>query len=194
MVRKLLLVILIVLFIPVFLVAFVSIHELGHVSLARLMGDPEAVYYLVRIEQGSRSFGQTLYDESKLSWTGHLLTTLGGLLATQSVALVALLLLRLSHHPRWLGNAIGAIALAFLLLDLPFQVYQALAYDRPQRAWPTGVDLMDVMLLLQMQFPLGLDLLKALLLAAAVLYLALFLWLYRRTMAWQDAQKTRPLA
>ena len=57
--RKALHILLILLFIPVFLVVFTVVHEVGHSLLARLLGDPNSVFYLVRIEaDGKRTFGR----------------------------------------------------------------------------------------------------------------------------------------
>jgi hypothetical protein len=37
---------------PLYLVVFAVVHELGHTAPARLLGDPEATFYLVRIGPG----------------------------------------------------------------------------------------------------------------------------------------------
>jgi hypothetical protein len=88
--HKVLQILLIILLIPVFLVVFTVIHELGHTILARLLGDPNSVFYLVKIEADSACLGCNIYDQGKLSWGANLFVSLGGLLATQFVALAAL--------------------------------------------------------------------------------------------------------
>lgn len=49
----------IILPIPVFLLALVIIHELGHTTAARLLGDPGAVFYLTDEGEQSRCIGCT---------------------------------------------------------------------------------------------------------------------------------------
>jgi hypothetical protein len=39
---------------PLYLVVFAVVHELGHTAPARLLGDPEATFYLVRIGPGGQ--------------------------------------------------------------------------------------------------------------------------------------------
>jgi hypothetical protein len=41
---------LIVLLAPIYLLSFVVIHEVDHTVLARLLGDPDSVFYLVQID------------------------------------------------------------------------------------------------------------------------------------------------
>jgi len=177
--RKTILVILVVLLVPLYLAAYVSIHEIGHTTLARFLGDPDSVYYLIKIDENSRSIGRTEYDVSKLSWGANLLVSVGGMLATQVAAFVSLLLLRFRRADHSMGRALSIMAFLFAF-DVPFQLMQALAYRRTHPTWPTGVDFMNFMLLLQMELGLGLVLLKWLLSALVGLYLAAFIWAYKR--------------
>lgn len=176
--RKVLLALLIVLLIPVYLVAYISIHEIGHTIPARLLGDPNAVYYLIKIDQYSQAIGRTDYDIAKLSWGANLIVTMGGVLGTQVVALIALFLLRLRPENRLLARTLSIVAFTFAF-DVPFQLMQGLAY-RGTPHWPTNVDFMDIVLLLQMQLHASQPLLKSLLVVVVVLYLVGFVWLYRR--------------
>jgi hypothetical protein len=132
------------------------------------------------MDQYSQAIGLTDYDISKLSWGANLVVSVGGILATQIVALSALFLLwlRQSSH-RLLGMLLGVITFTFAF-DLPFQLFQALGYRGLQR-WPTGVDLMDFMLLLQREFAISQLALKGLLITVTILYLAALVWIYERT-------------
>lgn len=175
---------LIILLIPVFLLALIIIHELGHTTVARLLGDPGAVFYLTDEGEQSRCIGCTYYDESKLSWGANLIVSLAGLLAGQLVAVTALFLLPLRRAGnRWLHLFLSMTALTFALFDVPWQVLQALSADLGRSQWPTSADLVDFMLLLRIRFDLSPLLLKGFLLLMAGLYLAGFIWLYRRNRA-----------
>ncbi len=160
--------------------AFTVVHELGHSILARLLGDPNSVFYLVRIQAHSGCFGCNIYDQSKLSWSGNLIVSLGGLFATQLVAIFCLFLLRLRHIQSFWQRLFSTIALGFACLDVPVQVIQGLLYNLDHHKWPTEVDLMDFMLLLQMRIGAGQLLLKGFVFIVAALYLTTFVWVYRQ--------------
>jgi hypothetical protein len=179
--RKVLLAILIVVLIPVFLVTFTAIHELGHTVLARLLGDPNSVFYLAKFEEQGMCLGCNIYDASKLSWGGNVIVSLGGLLATQLVALTAVFFLSFRNNSRLLQRILSIIALGFAFLDVPVQAIQGLLYDLNDQVWPTNVDLIDVMLLLQVKGETSQLLLKGLLFALAVIYLWVFVALYKRS-------------
>jgi hypothetical protein len=179
-VRKVLRVFLYAVLIPAFLMAFAVTHELGHTLLARLLGDPNAVFYLARFEAHSTCLGCTDYDVTRLSRGANMIVSLGGLLATQLIALIALFLLRLRRIHPILRRAFVFVALGFAFLDVPVQAVQGLLYDLNQQIFPTGVDLTDFMLLVQGTTGAGQLLLKGVLFLVAGLYLWLFLWIYRR--------------
>jgi hypothetical protein len=181
---------LIILLIPVFLFTLIIVHELGHTTTARLLGDPGAVFYLADETEESRCIGCTYYDVSKLSWRANLIVSLAGLFAGQLVAVTALFLLQVHYMGnRWLRLFLSMTALSFAFSDVPWQVLQALTADLGRSQWPTGADLVDFLLLLQMRFDLNPLLLKGFLLLAAGLYLAGFVWLYRRNQVAQTLWK-----
>jgi hypothetical protein len=180
MIRKLLLGILIVILFPFYSVLFISIHELGHVAVMRLLGDGDAWFYLIRVDGNERCLGCTTSGPEEVSWGGDVAIRLGGLIATQTVAITALLLLSLCPRRKWMVTALSIVALTFAFFDILAQVPQGLYYNLDNMTADTGVDLAGLMLLIQMKIDAGQVLLKGILLAAAILYLFGFVWLYRR--------------
>lgn len=181
--RKLLLGILIVVITPIYLAAFITVHELGHVAMLRLFGDREAWFYLVKLDgQNVQCLGCTTSSQEGFSWAENVTISLGGLFGTQTVALLAIILLFfLRPHKGWVRTLLSMIALTFAFLDVPYQVYQGLYYNLDWMTYQTSIDLSDFLLLLQMRLDAGQSLLKGLLLAGAVIYLVGFVWLYRRS-------------
>jgi hypothetical protein len=179
--RKVLIILLVILLIPAFLVTFVVIHELGHTILARLLGDPNSVFYLARIEEHSACLGCNIYDQTKLSWGANLVVSLGGLLATQFVALIALFFLGLRPGKPFRRRIMTVLALGFAFLDVPVQVIQGMLYNLNQESLPTNVDLVDFMLLVQEKVRASQILLKGAILLASILYLVGFVWFYEKT-------------
>lgn len=177
---------LIIVLIPVFLLALIVVHELGHTAMARLLGDPSAVFYLVNNDEHSPCIGCTYYDVTRLSWGANLAVSLSGVLTGQLVALASIFLLGYRRYSyRFPPLLLKFMALSFALFDVPWQVFQIFSYNFERSPWPTGADLVDFLLLLQMRLEVSLYLLKGLLLALAMLYLAGFFWFYRRSrMAW----------
>jgi hypothetical protein len=175
-------VILIILLIPVYILSFVVVHEVGHTVLARLLGDPESVFYLVQIDPGGEGacLGCNIYDHTLLSPPGNFVVSLGGLLFTQATALIALFVM-LRFPIRTLPRRLLApIALGFAFLDVPVQVIQGLLYNIERHTWPTNVDLMDAMLLISQATGGPQALLKIILAVLAVAYLYFFWRAYRR--------------
>jgi hypothetical protein len=178
--RKIINILLVILLVPVYLISFTVVHELGHTIFARLLGDPNSVFYLARIDGHNFCLGCNIYDPNKLSWEGNLIVSLWGLLATQLVALVALFLLHLRPANRLLQRILASIALGFAFLDVVVQVLQGLLYNINYQTWPTNVDLVDFMLLVQERTGAGQLFLKIVILLISGFYLALFVWFYNR--------------
>lgn len=179
MIQKMLKFDLLILLIALLLFSIMVVHEIGHTALARLLGDPDSVFYLVKADGDFACCGFSVFDTAKLSWSDNLVVSLGGLLATQVIALAALLLLRLQHINAPWRRTLKAIALGFAL-DVPLQVIQASLYDLDRHVWPTNVDLMDFMLLLQERISASQILLKASLFLVAAIYLSMLILAYRR--------------
>jgi hypothetical protein len=192
--RKILLGILIVVLFPFYSVVFISVHELGHVAVMRLLGDDDAWFYLVKVDENGRCLGCTTSGPEHVSWAEDVAIRLGGLIATQAVALTALILLSLHPRRRWLVITLSIIALTFSFFDILAQVPQGLYYNLDQATFSTGVDLVDFMLLIQMKVAASQALLKGLLLGAAVLYLFGFVWFYRRTRRKLERDEPSPVA
>ena len=191
--RRLVRILLGLVLVPAILIAFVVAHEVGHTLLAQALGDPNSTFYLVKIDEHGECLGCNIYDQTKLSWSGNLVVSLAGLLATQVVAVAALLMLGLRRAGGFLRRLLMGIALEFAFLDVMVQVTQGLLYDMSRHTWPTDVDLLDFMLLLQSKTAVSQSVLKGLLFAGSVAYLAGFVWLYRRVGAQQHLRSARQI-
>ena len=166
----------------VYLLVFTVVHETGHTLLARLLGDPDSTFYLVRIGPGGRGLclGCNITDHTKLSAFGNLVVSLGGLLFTQLTALAALALMRYTPAHTWRSRLLASIALGYVCLDVPVQVIQGLLYDIERHTWPTSVDLIDAMLLVSAATGASQTALKTILTIIALAY-GYFVWrAYRR--------------
>ncbi len=166
---------------PIFLVIFTVIHESGHTILARLFGDPASTFYLVRIDEQGTCLGCNITDHAKLWYWGNLVVSVGGLLFTQVGAIVAFALARFAPTDSFRRRALIVAAFGFAFLDVVVQVVQGLAYDTSQHTWPTGVDLMDFMLLIGQATGLSQNVLKSGLAVISVVYLFGIVVLYRRS-------------
>lgn len=182
---------LIVILTPLYLLAFVVVHEIGHTLLARLFGDPNSTFYLVQIGPGGRGLclGCNITDHTKLSTFGNLVVSLGGLLFTQAMALVALGLMRYAPTHTFRNRLLAAIALGFAFLDVPVQVLQGMLYDIERHTWPTNVDLMDAMLLISDGTGASQVVLKTILVIISVAYLYFVWWSYKRVQARNEVRQ-----
>ncbi|RME06930.1 MAG: hypothetical protein D6803_05265 [Anaerolineae bacterium] len=169
---------------PPAFILFLLVHEGGHTLVARLLGDAQATFYLIRFSATGniRCIGCNITDYALFSPWESVLVSLGGLLATQAMALAGLGLL-LWACPTGAGRrALAALAGGYVMLDVPVQVVQALRYPLEGQIWPTNVDLLDVLLRLQAFTGWSESALKALLLGAGALYLLAFFALYRKAL------------
>jgi hypothetical protein len=190
MMRSFLITLLILVLFPFYSVLFITIHELGHVAVMRLLGDDEAWFYIVKVDENGQCLGCTTESEIEYSWGGEVAKSLGGLIMTQTIALTALLLLSLRPRRRWIVTTLSVIALTFAIFDILAQVPQGLYYNLEKMTLETGVDLAKVMLLIQMKVDASQLLLKSLLLTGTLVYLFTFLWFYRRIR--RNMQTTAP--
>ena len=150
----------------------VNIHEIGHTLLARLLGDPDSTYYLVRIYPGGgMCLGCNIYDESKLTWAGTLLTSLGGALFTQAGFWLQLWLSSLAGVAAWLRGLVRLSAWIFFV-DLPLQMLQAFRSDVAQPENFTQVDFADVSWLLSQRVDLPIAGIRVILAVLCAAYIA----------------------
>lgn len=119
------------LLIPVFLVGFTVVDELGHTLLARAAGDTQAVFYLWRVDENGACLGCTNTDHTKLTTTENLVVVLGGLLATQPVAVLLLLAGQLTGAgQQQLKTLMVVICAAWLTLFAAFYYWRAVRLPR----------------------------------------------------------------
>ena len=78
---------------------FATVHELGHVSFARIFGDSDAHFHYYVAGEG---IGISHYDRSKLSPLGHAATEMGGIVFSRVLAEVSDLTLKHTDMPRWI--------------------------------------------------------------------------------------------
>ena len=93
-----------VLFGLVFLFVMVNVHEIGHTTVARLLGDDSAHYVLYQVQGQSGCLGCNLYDSSRLGDLANVFVNLGGVIFTQLLCWIARS--RAPHFPQKL-NATG---------------------------------------------------------------------------------------
>jgi hypothetical protein len=174
-------VILILVLIPLYLIFFTVVHEVGHTVFARLFGDPSSTFYLVRIDPGGEGacLGCNITDHTRLSYVGNVVVSLGGLIFTQALAVLSLILLMRTPRNTAQFRALAWIGLGFAFLDVPVQVVQGLLYDITRHTWPTNVDLMDFMLLISGSTGASQAVLKPILAILAIAYLYWILRFYR---------------
>ncbi|GAB4524584.1 MAG: hypothetical protein Fur0018_08280 [Anaerolineales bacterium] len=136
------------------------------------------MFYLVRIKPHGFCVGCNVADIGSFSLPGKVGYALGGLLLTQAVAVLALFVLRFGHLGARARYAVRVVAIMFVLLDVPVQVGQALLYNLNTQTWPTNVDLLDVLLLLQPLTGFSQGALKIILAALGAGYMAgMWRWL-----------------
>ncbi len=189
---KILRILFVILYIPIFLVGFGVVHELGHTVVARLSGDPNSYFTLYRSDANGTCLGCNVYDPDRLTRNENMLVSLAGLLATQMAAWALLAVSgSVAEHPFW-ERLLRRSALAFAFLDVIVQVVQGLLYDLGRQTFPTNVDLVDFMLLTSQATGAGQALMKTALWVLGSLYLAAFLLVYRRAFSRKQLPEVSP--
>ena len=108
---------------PVITVVMITVHEIGHTVVARLLGDGRATFILV----GNSCIGCNLYDSARQSPWGNVAVNLGGLLFTAALTLAAVAVLGWHRRPRWLPRWLACEIIAICFLgDFIMQIVQAL--------------------------------------------------------------------
>ena len=164
----------VVLFGLAFLFVMVNAHEIGHTVFARLLGDDSAHYALYQAQGRSACMGCNLYDSSRLGDVANVLVNFGGVIFTQLICWIAILLLAGGERAvvkRWM--LLSAIAITWLG-DVILQLVQGLQADIPA-ALPRGpestyTDYQAIVWFIRNQTGAAVSDLKAILLLATVGY------------------------
>jgi hypothetical protein len=166
---------LLIAFLPLAILLVIIIHEIGHVTIARLFGDTQASYSLYkRYPDGGFCIG--CYSFGVLPPTATSFVKIGGVIFTQFFFIAIFLALRtkiVNFVPR-----LPATLLAVLFfLDLPLQILQGFrpSPDAPQ----SGIDLADFSQLVALQTNRTAFSIKLALVVVFVIYFLLMVWLYR---------------
>jgi hypothetical protein len=132
--RRVLLVLLVILCVPVVTFVMIIVHEVGHTVVARMLGDGRATFTLY----SSHCIGCNLYDSQRLSPLANVAVSLGGVLFTGLVTVAALGTAcsrrRPSWLPRWLLIELAAVC---FVGDFLWQIVQAALLPVPVRE-PVG--------------------------------------------------------
>jgi hypothetical protein len=122
----------VVLFGLVFLFVMVNVHEVGHTIFARLLGDDSAHYVLYQAQGSTTCMGCNLYDSSRLGDVANILVNFGGVIFTQLLCWIAILLLAGGEGAvlrRWMLRTAIVITWSG---DVVLQLVQGLTADVPQ--------------------------------------------------------------
>jgi hypothetical protein len=164
----------VVLFGLAFLFVMVNAHEIGHTVFARLLGDDSAHYALYQAQGRSACMGCNLYDSSRLGDVANVLVNFGGVIFTQLICWIAILLLAGGERAvvkRWI--LLSAIAITWSG-DVILQLVQGLQADIPA-ALPRGpestyTDYQAIVWFIRNQTGAAVSDLKAILLLATLAY------------------------
>ncbi len=134
--RRVLLVLLASVCVPVITFVMIIVREVGHTAVARMLGDGRATFILY----SSHCIGCNLYDSQRLSPLANVAVSLGGVLFTGLVTVAALGTAcsrwRPSWLPRWLLIELAAVC---FVGDFRWQIVQAALLPVPARE-PVGWD------------------------------------------------------
>src|SRR2546426_7898883 len=122
----------VVLFGLVFLFLMVNVHEVGHTVFARLLGDDSAHYVLYQAQGRNTCLGCNLYDSSRLGDVANVLVNFGGVVFTQLLSWIALVLLAGGERAlikRWMLLSVIAITWCG---DAILQLVQGVVANIPQ--------------------------------------------------------------
>jgi len=152
-------------------VVMVNIHEIGHTLLARALGDTTASYHLFeRYPDGGYCIGCNRYNPSVLTPLGVALVAVGGVVATQIIAVSAIVGRGMPKSV--MSRRLLSIVAGVFFLDLVWQVIQGLAADITTQTTLTGVDLADFVFVVSRETALSPRAAMALIVAASVVYSA----------------------
>lgn len=156
----------------VLMFVMVNVHEIGHTIFARAFGDSGAYYTLHSSHfggpGGGSCWGCNYFNASKLSFSGKLWTSAGGVVATQLVAW--LLLALVARWPYGLPAKVLSLGVVLFMSDAAYQTLQGLRANIATQTYLTRVDFADVIWLLHKHWGTSVSGLKVILGAATVCY------------------------
>jgi hypothetical protein len=172
-----------VLFAIAFTFVMINWHEIGHTVVARALGDSSAHYVLYSATATSSCVGCNVYDSAQLSDSANIIVNFGGVLFTQILALVAILLMASAPSRFVPSGMLWTVIVVTWLGDLIFQVAQGLATAVPV-SLPRGpemsyTDFTAIMWFAHDMTGLSVPTLRLILVVGAMLYsglLALAVW------------------
>lgn len=120
-----------VVFAIVFMFLMINWHEIGHTVVARALGDSSAHYALYNSTATSSCAGCNLYNSAQLSDSANIIVNFAGVLFTQILAWVAILLMASGSARAIPSGMLWIVIVVSWLGDLIFQVAQGLAAAVP---------------------------------------------------------------
>lgn len=164
----------VVLFGLVFLIVMVNVHEVGHTVFARLLGDDSAHYVLYQAQGSSACMGCNLYDSSRLGDVANVLVNFGGVVFTQLLCWIAILLLAIRGRavvkPWMLLSAIAITWSGDVILQLAQGLAATVPQDLPRGPESTYTDYQAIVWFVRDQTGVAASDLKTVLLLATIGY------------------------
>ncbi|RMG87142.1 MAG: hypothetical protein D6712_06160 [Chloroflexi bacterium] len=157
-----------VLVIAVFIM--LNVHEIGHTVFAKILGDENAYYMLIRWQPDGNlaCIGCNHYDADELSYWGNFLTVWGGVIFTQLLA-VGLLLYKRWRRELW-GWHFFRVLVVVCVFDVFVQVFQGIIANVGQQTMLTNVDVADAIWLLTNNFHISPVFIKIMMLVVIGVY------------------------
>ena len=172
-----------VLFGLAFLFVMVNFHEIGHTVFARLLGDDSAHYALYEAYGRSTCMGCNLYDSSRMGDLANVLVNFGGVIFTQLLCWVAVLLLSAGERvaiKQWmLLSVIGITWLGDAILQLVQGLLASVPQVLPRGPESTYTDYQAVVWFLRDQTGVAVSASQAALVVATLAYSAVLLFATR---------------
>ena len=125
------------------LIAMITLHEVGHVVAARLLGDSTATFRLVYRGPDGSCIGCSFVDVTALGDDELLVVSGAGVAATQALAVAGIAVIgRVDASRPALRRAVVAVT-GLCPLDAPYQAIQGFRTSIPPQQFPTQIDAVD---------------------------------------------------
>jgi hypothetical protein len=158
----------------VFLFVMGNVHEIGHTVFARLLGDDSAHYLLYQAQGRSTCLGCNLYDSSRLGDAANILVNFGGVIFTQLLCWIAIVLLAVGERGVlrrwWLLTGVVITWLGDVILQLAQGLATTVPQNLPRGPESTYTDYQAVVWFVRDQTGVAASDLKAVLLLATIGY------------------------